>query len=182
MTTFVDDEVAKLQAEKLAKLQRDAKKHKTPNTQKNGSKQQQNATVMNRPLPPVFVINSLLNEIYAASYPVMKEFRLDLLLPTPIPIQVPLDKVIASAKASVKEGEELTEEKLKNFTITLWDCFRELNFFDFIKIHPPKTGKVSETMVSISKKGVIYMNSINYLTGGHPLEHYATFNQIAVVT
>ena len=180
MTTFVDDEVAKLQAEKMAKLQRDAKKHKTPNNnnQKNGK--QQNPAMMNRPLPPVFVINSLLNEIYAASYPVMKEFRLDLLLPSPVPIQVPLDKVISTAKASAKE--ELTEEKLKNFTITLWDCFRELYFFGYIKVIPSKNGEESETMVSITKKGVVYMNTINYVSGGHPIEHYATFNQIALVS
>ncbi|MDR4491317.1 MAG: hypothetical protein R2685_10525 [Candidatus Nitrosocosmicus sp.] len=174
MTFKDDDEIKQIQQAKLKKAIQDTKKHKpnvniVENAKPNfgGIPEQPK-----RPIPPVLVINSLIAEIMKQTYPIMKDgFDPKLFNPQTVPSQVILNAVLDQVKA----GNQLTEEQIKNFGITVLDVMRELEKFEFIYWYEDN----GEWVTCIREKGMIYWNMINYLAGPNLVEHYAIYLEIA---
>lgn len=164
--TFQDDEIAKINEEKLKQI----KKHKT---------NAQIPTTPNKPNPPIIAINSLIAEIYDLSFPLLKaEEGLKTLRPQPVPAQKVLDNILGQYKSSMERAKQtVSEDLLKAFSATLLNILRELDYFEFITLTKNKAG---EYVTAISKKGIIYANTINYLVGPNMADHYALYNQIGI--
>ena len=171
MTFQEDDEISKINAEKLAKFKSASKKHK-PDAQAKGAE-----VVTNRPIPPVIAINSIISEVYEQSFPIVsaEEGFSKGVNPIPVKAQGVLDSILKQFREGMeKKGKPASEASQKGFATTLLNLIKEVNYLGFIKLYQVD----SEYFTYIEPKGIIYVNSLNYVASPNPIEHYLTYLQV----
>jgi hypothetical protein len=55
---------------------------------------------------------------------------------------------------------------------------KEVAFLGFVSLYPEIVNGVEEYYTSILPKGIIYVNSLNYVASPNPIEHYLTYLQV----
>jgi hypothetical protein len=175
--TFQDDEIEKINAEKLKKFTSSAKKHKPDAGQKGAE------VVTQRPIPPVIAINSIISEVYEQSFPIIdsEQGYGKSVVPVPVRAQGVLDSILKQYRDGMekKQGKPVAETTQKAFATTLLNLHKEVAFLGFVSLYPEIVNGVEEYYTSILPKGIIYVNSLNYVANPNPIEHYLTYLQVA---
>lgn len=172
MTFQEDDEISKINAEKLKKFTSSAKKHK-PDAGKKGAE-----VVTQRPIPPVLAINSIISKVYEQSFPIVtaEEGFSKGVVPVPVRAQGVLDAILKQFKeGSEKRGKPASEVALKGFATTLLNIHKEVAYVGFVELYKEN----EDYMTYILPKGIIYVNSLNYIADANPIQHYLTYLQVA---
>lgn len=164
-----DDEVIKkLQEEKRKKIEEDAayrqaqnaKKHKPQNNVQNFPIEEESKK---RPIPPMGILNNMLLLIENQSLPLSledaKDINIKTLDITPAPLKNIIQVLFESLSEQIKaQGKPFGEKEQQLYSLEFLSCIRELKAFGYIKIADGE-----QLLVSITTKGMVYLNSIRYL-------------------
>lgn len=174
--TFVDDEIEKINQQKIQNAIKGAKKHQ---------KKEGDEKIQQRAMPPVPYITSIISAVYSLNYPFVSEVNENTKIEArPAKLTQVLDVIIKQAQSEKQrngKGKEASEQELKNIAASAVNILKELDALRFVLAIENDNG---EEELFITRKAVAYLNSVTYLLDPKVdpyMQSYLLYNQLSTI-